>query len=112
MFEQYPLPLYIALTYALPSFYALFFLKDKRLLKTEIIRNSWRLPLLCVVSVTGYYLMLKTFALTEASTAVPIVFTSTLLTAIGGIVILKEHSSIWQKLFSAIFVVVGVILLR
>ena len=65
-----------------------------------------------MISVLGYYMLLKNFSLTEASLAVPITYTSTVLTAFGGILILKERSNIFQKIIGAITVLAGVLMLR
>ena len=73
---------------------------------------SWRLPVLAVVSVAGYYSILKTFQFAEASAAVPVIFSSTILTVLGGILVLKEEGNIPQKLFGAAFVIAGVLLLQ
>lgn len=114
VFQQYPLPLYMALTYGVPALFILPFLGRGKLLKLsrEWNRVSWRLIVLGFVSVLGYYLILKTFQLAESSVAIPIVFSSTILTALGGIIILKERSSIPQKILGAVFVFLGIVLIR
>lgn len=114
VFQHYPLPLYMALTYGLPALYILPLLGKNRAqkLRQELERVSWKLPILGLISVTGYYLVLKTFQLLEVSIAIPIIFTSTILTTLGGILILKEKSNIFQKFCGVIIVFIGVILIN
>lgn len=113
VFELYPLGLYIAITYFFPSLYILPFVKNKKIsIKNAIISGSWRLPLLGVIGVIGYFFVLKTFFFLEASVAIPITYTSTILTGLGGIIILKEKSSIPQKIAGAVLVFIGIILLN
>ena len=114
VFEYYPIGLYIIITYLVPSFYASFLLGGEwgTRLKNETRATSWKIPLLGAISVLGYYLMLSTFRVAEASVAIPIIYISTILTAFGGVVILKETTNIPQKLLGAVFVFLGVILLK
>ncbi len=102
------------LSYIMPGMYCFIALRSRHLekIRQEFISGSWKLPLMSLVSVLGYYSLLSTFRLAEASVAVPIAFTSTILTALGGIVILKERSNVLSKLAGAVSVVIGVILLR
>lgn len=115
VFAEYPLGLYVMITYFFPGLYVFFVLllrkEPLRYFKIEWQRMSWRLPVLAVVGVAGYYFMLKTFSLMEVSVAVPITYSSTVLTALGGIVILRERGSVIQKLLGASLVFTGVVLL-
>lgn len=76
----------------------------------EIAR--WKLPLLSVVCVTGYLSMLSAFRIVDLSVAVPIVFTSSIFSTLGGIVILRERGGVPQKLVGAFLVFVGVWLIN
>lgn len=113
VFSEYPLGLYMFISYLFPVLYIFVFMRKERLstIRYELKRTNWKTPLLALVSVAGYYMVLKTFQLTEASIAIPIIFSSTVLTALGGIIILKERSSIPQKIIGAAIVVIGVTLL-
>lgn len=112
--SSYPQGLYMMISYFFPAIYMIPLIRGGRIsaLKKEYKLAGWRLPLLGFVSASGYYFVLKTLRIAEASTAIPIIFTSTILTALGGIIILKERSNITQKLVGAVIVVVGVIILR
>lgn len=114
VFTYYPLSFYVFLSYIMPSIYIFTFLKRERVRRViaEWRLGSRRLVIFAAISVLGYYLLLKTFQVAEASVAVPIIYTSTILTALGGIFILKEKSNIYQKLAGAVFVFFGVALLR
>lgn len=113
VFEFYPIGLYVALTYFAPSIYVLLFISNRvKRVREEFHRTKKTLPVLAAISVLGYYMLLKNFSLTEASVAVPIIYTSTIFTAFGGIFILKEKSNILQKIIGAIVVFAGVLMLR
>lgn len=114
---NYPLGLYMAITYFLPALYVLIIflaLRQNRIsrLKNEITNGTWKLPFLSAVSVAGYYMLLKTLGVAQASVAVPIIFSQTILVVLGGIFILKERSNIFEKVIGALLVFVGVVLLH
>ncbi len=114
---HYPLGLYMTITYLMPAFYVfIIFLASRRnriaRLKNEIILGTWKLPFLSAVSVAGYYMLLKTLGIAQASVAIPIIFTQTILVALGGIFILKEKSNILEKIIGAVLVFGGVVLLH
>lgn len=114
-FVHFPLGLYILITYFFPALYIFFFLIRRQpflLIKEEISDARWRLPLLALVGVAGYYTLLRAFRLADVSFVTPIAFSSTILTALGGIIILYERGNIMQKILGATFVFLGVILLK
>ncbi len=113
--SHYPIGFYMVLSYLLPALYIFLFVMPKRRISqvfSEFRETTWRLPLLAFTGILGYYLLLKTFRLAEVSTVIPIVYSSTVLTTMGGIIILKERSNVLQKLAGAALVVIGVILLK
>lgn len=81
-------------------------------IKREIKINKWSLILLSFLNVFGYFLNLKAQSLAEATKVIPIIQTSTVLTVIFGIFILKEKSHLFKKILAGIIAVVGVFLLR
>ena len=114
---HYPIMLYEVIAYGIPGIYALIIasLIRKNIIgniRREIQLNGWRIPLLSAISITGYYFMLKSFLLTDVSVAAPVIFTATILTVLGGIILLRERSSITQKVIGAIAVFIGVVLIR
>lgn len=113
--SHYPIGFYMILSYLLPALYLFLFAMPRektRQLVSEFRRNTWRLPVLAFTGIFGYYLLLKTFRIAEASSVVPIVYSSTILTSIGGIILLKERDNIPQKLIGAALVFAGIIILR
>lgn len=114
--SHYPLGFYMILSYFLPALYVFLFVMphDEKMMQLglEFRRNTWRLPILSFLGIFGYYLLLKTFRIAEASSVIPIVYTSTILTSIGGIVLLRERGNISQKLIGVVLVFAGVIILR
>jgi drug/metabolite transporter (DMT)-like permease len=111
VFSYFPIPLYMAITYVLPGLYIAFFLKNRmERIYAEIRRTSWNLVLVAFVSALGYYLVFKTYQYADARVAIPLIYTSTIFTALGGITLLRERSNIPQKLIGVVFVFLGVVL--
>jgi drug/metabolite transporter (DMT)-like permease len=115
--SHYPLGLYILITYFVPAVYVFVVILAKRsnpitVMKRQFIFGSWKLPLLAVTSVTGYAMLLKAFTIADASVAIPVIFSSTMFTSLGGIFILKEKSNLWYKLAGAVLVTAGIILIH
>lgn len=81
-------------------------------IKREIKINKWSLILLSFLNVFGYFLNLKAQSLAEVTKVIPIIQTSTVLTVIFGIFILKEKSHWFKKILAGMIAVVGVFLLR
>ncbi len=81
-------------------------------IRTEWRRFTWRIPFISVLGVTTYYFLYRTFAVTDASVAVPLTSSATILTVLGGIVLLGEKGNVSRKIFGAILVLAGVLLLR
>jgi drug/metabolite transporter (DMT)-like permease len=116
VFEHYPIGFYTALMFGAPVLYviALFLIRREPIerIRNEFKRVTWRLPLLSFVCVAGFYSLLKTYQLVDLSVALPVAFTSSILTVIGGIIILGERDNIPQKIFGAFVVFIGVVLLN
>lgn len=112
---HYPIGFYVFLTYFFPALYCILVMKLRgeplRNIGTELSLNASRLFLLALVSVAGYYFVMTALTLTEASLAIPIIFSSTLFVSAGGILFLKERFNIPQKLVGALFVFSGILLL-
>ncbi len=81
-------------------------------IKKEIKISSWKIALLSFLNVIGYFIQLKALTLADATRVIPIVQTSTLLTVIFGIFILKEKDNLFKKILAGIIAVIGVFLLR
>lgn len=115
--SYYPLWFYIFLAYVSPWIIVVItaiVMRGKQLpnlVRTEVKNASWRIPVLAMLGAGGYYFFLKSFAFIDSSTATPIAYTSTILTALAGIVILQERGNIPQKIAGAVAVFIGVMLL-
>lgn len=112
---HYPIGFYMILSYFLPAWYVFFFAMPSgkvRELVVQFRQTTWRLPVLAFIGILGYYLLLKTFRFAEASSVIPIVYSSTILTTIGGIIFLKERKNVIQKLIGAAAVLAGVLVLK
>ena len=81
-------------------------------IKTEFKRFSWKIVLLSFFNFLGFYLGLKAFVLTDATKVIPVIQTSTLMTVLAGIFLLKERSNLTKKILAGVIAVVGVFLLR
>lgn len=116
VFRNYPLGLYMFIVFFGPVIWVYLLHQLRGGTIREIIeeakRGSWKIVVLAFTSVAGYYLVLRTFQITEASVAIPTIFTSTILTALGGIIILKERGNIPQKILGAALVFAGIVLLN
>ncbi len=114
--SHYPLNFYLIISYLGPTLLVLLVLSRTpgfiSAIKHEIKNAAWKLPLLSLVSVTGYSMALRAFSMGEVSIATPIIFTSTILTAIGGVVVLKEKSGISRKIIGAALAFAGILLLN
>lgn len=112
---HYPIGFYIFISYALPALYVFILAMSKdrvSQLLHELRLATWKLPVLALTSVAGYYFVIKTFRIAEASVVVPIIYTSSIITALGGIILLHERANMIQKLIGTIVVVAGVVLLK
>ena len=77
----------------------------------EAKRTSWKVVLLAILNVVGYYLQLKAFELTEATLLIPVLQTSTLLTVALAIIIFGEKEHKYKKVIAAIIALFGSYLL-
>jgi drug/metabolite transporter (DMT)-like permease len=109
----------IALSYWNPATYSFFvylfpglifggFLgKRKDSLKKMMKSRYLIIIIVSAMEVIYYYTRLVAFSLTDVSNVFPILRLSTLVTVVGGIILLKERKNIWQKIVSAIIMVAG-----
>lgn len=63
------------------------------------------------VGTLTYYFTLKAFSLEDVTLVYPLIQLSTLLTVLGGIVIMKEREHFWQKIIATIIIITGSIVL-
>lgn len=80
-------------------------------LKYEAKRSGWKIVLLAVINVLGYFLQLKALTMGEAIVVIPVVQTFMLFTVLLGIVLLGERDHIGRKLTAAAIGFAGALLL-
>ncbi|MFA6081392.1 MAG: DMT family transporter [Patescibacteria group bacterium] len=81
-------------------------------IKVEFKQFSWRIILLAFFNFVGFYFGLKAFILADATKVIPVIQTTTLMTVIAGIFLLKERSYLPKKILAGIIAIAGVFLLR
>ena len=81
-------------------------------IKKEMNIGTWKIPLLAAINVCILYFLLHALSLADASLVIPIVSASTILTVLGGVIILKERSNLPRKIIAGFIVFVGILLLR
>ena len=80
-------------------------------LKQEIRLSNWKILIVAFFNVIGYFFSLSALALADATRVIPITQTSTLLTILLGIMLLKEYQHLPQKVIAGILAITGVYLL-
>ncbi len=115
-FEHFPMALYAVAVYVIPAVVVGVIFKftggTKSELITEFKRTSWKIPALSFIGVFCFYLLLKTYEITPLSIAIPLIYSSTILTTLGGIFLLNEKSHILRKIVAALLVFIGLLLLK
>ena len=91
----------------------LFLLRPKRAELRYEIQTQWKKILLNAVVMDAYYFfLLKAFQLGNVPQVVALSASSTLLTALAGVVILKEDQHIALKIIAAGMATLGLVLLQ
>ncbi len=108
----YALPVYAFLNFFVPALYNTFLPPLPLKTITQELKGAfWKIALLAVVSVLGYYFTLKAFSLADASRVVPIMSSSTLLVVLAGALLLKERTHLTRKVIAGLCVCIGVVLI-
>lgn len=77
----------------------------------EFKLGSWKIFIMALINVVGYFLQLKALQIGQASKVIPIVQLASLFTVIAGIYILKEKDYAKQKIFAGVVAILGAYLL-
>lgn len=103
---------YSIFLWLLPLIIIYFFprVKTKDILDEAKLAN-WKILVLSISNVVAYYLMLKAFALADATKVILISELTMILTVIGGIIFLKERKNVWVKILASLLAFAGVTLL-
>lgn len=109
----YALPLYAVASFGFPSlFNTLTPPLGFRDFLTEWKRSSWRIPLLALTNVIGYYLWLLSLKQAELSKASMILSLAGIVTIILGIWLLGERDRTKQKLAAGALILISLFLLQ
>ncbi|MBT3293021.1 DMT family transporter [Candidatus Peregrinibacteria bacterium] len=107
-----PIPLYAAAVYALPTIFNISV--PPMQIKTIIFESKGKLLkilLLAISNVAATLFLYSAFRLGDGGTVLLIVSSSTLLSVLFGIVLLREHNNLYKKGIATIFVSIGLMLL-
>jgi len=97
--------------YLIPTVVLSFFLRGRTQHIGHLLKRHGKTAILSILLYTGgYYFTLRSFQAVDFTLAYPLLQISTLFTVIGGIVLLKEHKHLWQKIIATVVIVAGVIL--
>lgn len=112
MGAQYFRPeLYNIMLWTLPLLVIFFpYIKPKDILN-ELKIGSWKIGVLAILNVFGYFVFLKALVLAEATRVIPIIQTSSLAAVILGIILLKERDRLARKFSAVGIALAGVYLL-
>lgn len=108
----YSTVIYSIIIWTLPVFYiASFPLVSFKSIVTEFKISTWKIPLLAAANVLQFYFQLKALYLADASKVIPVISSSTVLTVLLGIILLKERNNLGRKIIAGALVFIGVLLL-
>jgi len=110
---NFPIFLYSSIVYISPALINSVFPRTKISEILHEVKNAgWKLFLLALFNVGGYYLLIKAFTLGEASKVSFVQSTEDVLAIILGILILKEKENVLIKITGGLIAFAGIILLR
>ncbi len=81
-------------------------------LRREARIGGWKVALLAFLNVFGYFIYLKALTLESATKIIPITSSSSTLTVVAGIIILKENTNVTRKIIAGVLMFIGILLLR
>ncbi len=108
---HYPIFFYAMLIWTVPLPFIAYptTLKDIRIALKEI---NWRIPLLASLNALSLVFVQRAFQLGEVSRVIPVLSTVTVLTVLGGIIILGEKDNWQRKVLAGILATIGILILR
>jgi transporter family protein len=97
--------------YLIPTIVLSFFIRGRTQHVSHLLKRHGKIAILAVImSTTGYYFTLRAYQALDFTIAYPLLQLSTLLTVIGGIVLLKEDKHLWQRIIATVVIVAGAML--
>jgi uncharacterized membrane protein len=112
--KHFSIPPYMLAAFLFPAIINLFiFLRPKRSEMQYELKKQWKMILLNAAAMdASYFFPLKAFQLGNVPQIVSLSASSTLLTALAGIVFLKEKENITIKIIAAVLATLGVVLIH
>ena len=108
---ELPSTLYSFLIWVLPLFVIAFPHIEKKQFLKEMRIGGWKVAFTALLNVIGFMCFIQALTLTDATRVIPIIYTSSIFTVLGGIFLLGERDHIWRKILAAIIALVGIALL-
>lgn len=103
--------IYTFLIWVLPLIIIAFPKVEKRQFLKEFQIGGWKVALTALLNVLGFICFIQAITLTDASRVIPIIYTSSIFTVLGGIFFLGERDHIGRKILAAIVACTGIALL-
>lgn len=98
--------------YFIPAIVLLAFLPGRTHHIRHLMKHRGKTAILAILlSICGYYFTLKAYSTADFTIVYPLIQLTTLFTVVGGIVLLKEDSHLWQRITATVIIVAGAILI-
>lgn len=108
---ELPSTLYSFLIWVLPLGVIAFPRIDKKQFLKEFRIGGWKVALTALLNVLGFMCFIQALTLTDATRVIPIIYTSSIFTVLGGIFLLGERDHISRKILAAVIALIGIALL-
>lgn len=107
-----PPTLYSFLVWCLPLGIIAFPGVSRKDLIKEMRIGGWKVALAAILNVVGYVIYINALSMSDASRVNPITATYSILTVLGGVVLLRERDHYGRKILAGLIACIGVILLK
>lgn len=112
--DQFNLPIYISITLILPALFIMILerVKFKSVIEEFKIGNKKIIIVISIIWAIMLISMLRAYQLASVTTVAPLCAVTTILNVFVSYIVLKEKDSMIKKIFAAILVVIGVVLIK
>lgn len=107
----YPLYFYTMLIWIIPLPFIAYPSRSGEI-RTAIKQAGWKIPILAGLNAVSLVFLVHALQIGEASKVIPILSTVTVLTVLGGVIILGEKDNWQRKVLAGILATIGVLVLR
>ncbi len=108
---ELPSTLYSFLIWVLPLGVIAFPHIEKKQFLKELHIGGWKVAFTALLNVVGFMCFIQALTLTDATRVIPIIYTSSIFTVLGGIFLLGERDHIARKIIAAVVALLGIALL-